>query len=183
MKYFLPKGRLLNLSCSTVPTFVLSITATTQVTCCQPEDMHCAHSSSPLLIWTPDCRAVDSYCSLSNALCASCPSSLIIPVCVQALALIELYNAPEGRYKQDVYLLPKKMGEDLYLLGVAWFTATCWWWLAMTPHCSFLHVFASLSQWIMWMCFRWICCQPASGHLWGPPDRTYWRAGKIPGPE
>ncbi|NXE71065.1 SAHH2 protein, partial [Calcarius ornatus] len=52
------QGRLLNLSCSTVPTFVLSITATTQ-----------------------------------------------------ALALIELYNAPEGRYKQDVYLLPKKMGE------------------------------------------------------------------------
>lgn len=31
---------------------------------------------------------------------------------LQALALIELYNAPEGRYKQDVYLLPKKMGED-----------------------------------------------------------------------
>ncbi|XP_044198994.1 adenosylhomocysteinase like 2b isoform X3 [Thunnus albacares] len=52
----LAEGRLLNLSCSTVPTFVLSITATTQ-----------------------------------------------------ALALIELYNAPEGRYKQDVYLLPKKM--------------------------------------------------------------------------
>lgn len=32
-------------------------------------------------------------------------------VFVQALALIELYNAPEGRYKQDVYLLPKKMGK------------------------------------------------------------------------
>uniref|UniRef100_A0A3B4ZFH3 Adenosylhomocysteinase like 1 n=1 Tax=Stegastes partitus TaxID=144197 RepID=A0A3B4ZFH3_9TELE len=44
----LAEGRLLNLSCSTVPTFVLSITATTQ-----------------------------------------------------ALALIELFNAPEGRYKQD----------------------------------------------------------------------------------
>ncbi|KAK2526571.1 hypothetical protein Q9233_008341 [Columba guinea] len=55
----LAEGRLLNLSCSTVPTFVLSITATTQ-----------------------------------------------------ALALIELYNAPEGRYKQDVYLLPKKMDTD-----------------------------------------------------------------------
>uniref|UniRef100_A0A3Q1BV14 S-adenosyl-L-homocysteine hydrolase NAD binding domain-containing protein n=1 Tax=Amphiprion ocellaris TaxID=80972 RepID=A0A3Q1BV14_AMPOC len=53
----LAEGRLLNLSCSTVPSFVLSITATTQ-----------------------------------------------------ALALIELFNAPEGRYKQDVYLLPKKMG-------------------------------------------------------------------------
>uniref|UniRef100_A0A3B4BMA1 S-adenosyl-L-homocysteine hydrolase NAD binding domain-containing protein n=1 Tax=Periophthalmus magnuspinnatus TaxID=409849 RepID=A0A3B4BMA1_9GOBI len=55
----LAEGRLLNLSCSTVPTFVLSITATTQ-----------------------------------------------------ALALIELFNAPEGRYKQDVYLLPKKMGKN-----------------------------------------------------------------------
>lgn len=30
---------------------------------------------------------------------------------LQALALIELFNAPEGRYKQDVYLLPKKMGK------------------------------------------------------------------------
>ena len=30
----------------------------------------------------------------------------------QALALIELYNAPPGRYKQDVYLLPKKMGKS-----------------------------------------------------------------------
>ncbi len=29
----------------------------------------------------------------------------------QALALIELYNAPAGRYKDDVYLLPKKMGK------------------------------------------------------------------------
>ncbi|TMS05806.1 S-adenosylhomocysteine hydrolase-like protein 1 [Larimichthys crocea] len=55
----LAEGRLLNLSCSTVPSLVLSITATTQ-----------------------------------------------------ALALIELYGAPEGRYKQDVYLLPKKMGKS-----------------------------------------------------------------------
>lgn len=35
-------------------------------------------------------------------------------VSAQALALIELYNAPEGRYKQDVYLLPKKMGKIYY---------------------------------------------------------------------
>uniref|UniRef100_A0A4W4DUQ6 S-adenosyl-L-homocysteine hydrolase NAD binding domain-containing protein n=1 Tax=Electrophorus electricus TaxID=8005 RepID=A0A4W4DUQ6_ELEEL len=63
-------GRLLNLSCSTVPTFVLSITATTQ-----------------------------------------------------ALALIELYNAPEGRYKQDVYLLPKKMDEYVASLHLPTFDA------------------------------------------------------------
>lgn len=31
----------------------------------------------------------------------------------QAIALIELYKAPPGRYKHDVYLLPKKMGEYL----------------------------------------------------------------------
>jgi len=30
----------------------------------------------------------------------------------QALALIELFSAP-GRYKSDVYLLPKKMGRFL----------------------------------------------------------------------
>uniref|UniRef100_A0A4W5KYW2 Adenosylhomocysteinase-like 1 n=1 Tax=Hucho hucho TaxID=62062 RepID=A0A4W5KYW2_9TELE len=66
----LAEGRLLNLSCSTVPTFVLSITATTQ-----------------------------------------------------ALALIELFNAPEGRYKQDVYLLPKKMDEYVASLHMPNFDA------------------------------------------------------------
>ncbi|XP_056137943.1 putative adenosylhomocysteinase 3 isoform X3 [Lampris incognitus] len=66
----LAEGRLLNLSCSTMPTFVLSITATTQ-----------------------------------------------------ALALIELYNAPEGRYKQDVYLLPKKMDEYVASLHLPTFDA------------------------------------------------------------
>lgn len=54
----LAEGRLVNLSCSSVPSFVVSITSATQ-----------------------------------------------------ALALIELFNAPQGRYKSDVYLLPKKMGE------------------------------------------------------------------------
>ncbi|XP_069557938.1 S-adenosylhomocysteine hydrolase-like protein 1 isoform X1 [Brachyistius frenatus] len=66
----LAKGRLLNLSCSTVPSFILSITAT-----------------------------------------------------AQALALIELYNAPEGRYKQDVYLLPKKMDEYVANLHLPTFDA------------------------------------------------------------
>ncbi|XP_070686430.1 S-adenosylhomocysteine hydrolase-like protein 1 isoform X2 [Pempheris klunzingeri] len=66
----LAEGRLLNLSCSTVPALVLSITATTQ-----------------------------------------------------ALALIELYSAPEGRYKQDVYLLPKKMDEFVASLHLPAFDA------------------------------------------------------------
>ncbi|XP_030588427.1 S-adenosylhomocysteine hydrolase-like protein 1 isoform X1 [Archocentrus centrarchus] len=66
----LAEGRLLNLSCSTVPSFVLSITAATQ-----------------------------------------------------AMALIELYNAPEGRYKKDVYLLPKKMDEYVANLHLPLFDA------------------------------------------------------------
>ncbi|XP_029377972.1 S-adenosylhomocysteine hydrolase-like protein 1 isoform X3 [Echeneis naucrates] len=66
----LAEGRLLNLSCSTVPSFVLSITAATQ-----------------------------------------------------ALALIELFNAPEGRYKHDVYLLPKKMDEYVASLHLSIFDA------------------------------------------------------------
>uniref|UniRef100_A0A2K5VMR0 Adenosylhomocysteinase like 1 n=1 Tax=Macaca fascicularis TaxID=9541 RepID=A0A2K5VMR0_MACFA len=40
-----------------------------------------------------------------------------------ALALIELYNAPEGRYKQDVYLLPKKMDEYVASLHLPSFDA------------------------------------------------------------
>lgn len=59
----LAEGRLVNLSCSSIPSFVVSITAATQ-----------------------------------------------------ALALIELFNAPPGRYKSDVYLLPKKMGKQ-YMIG------------------------------------------------------------------
>nr|XP_032822320.1 S-adenosylhomocysteine hydrolase-like protein 1 [Petromyzon marinus] len=67
----LAEGRLLNLSCASVPTCVLSVTATTQ-----------------------------------------------------ALALIELYNAPEGRYKHDVYLLPKKLDEYVASLHLPSFGAS-----------------------------------------------------------
>ncbi|RXN23369.1 adenosylhomocysteinase 2-like isoform X1 [Labeo rohita] len=66
----LAEGRVLNLSSSTVPIYVLSITATTQ-----------------------------------------------------ALALIELFNAPEGRYKQDIYLLPKKLDEYVASLHLQTFDA------------------------------------------------------------
>ena len=27
-----------------------------------------------------------------------------------------MFNAPEGRYKQDVYLLPKKMGKGFFTI-------------------------------------------------------------------
>lgn len=49
---------------------------------------------------------------LVNLSCSSIPSFVVsITSATQALALIELFNAPSGRYKSDVYLLPKKMGK------------------------------------------------------------------------
>ena len=48
---------------------------------------------------------------LVNMSCSSVSSFVVsISAATQALALIELFNAPPGRYKADVYLLPKKMG-------------------------------------------------------------------------
>jgi adenosylhomocysteinase len=64
------EGRIMNLSCSSVPSFVVSVTSSTQ-----------------------------------------------------ALALIELYNAPTNRYKTDVYLLPKKMDEYVASLHLPAFDA------------------------------------------------------------
>lgn len=56
---------------------------------------------------------------LVNLSCSSLPSFVVsITSATQALALIELFNAPAGRYKSDVYLLPKKMGN--FLLTVLW---------------------------------------------------------------
>ncbi|CAH8565084.1 unnamed protein product [Schistosoma rodhaini] len=48
---------------------------------------------------------------LANLSCSTVPSIVVsVSASTQILALIELYNAPAGRYKNDVYLLPKKMG-------------------------------------------------------------------------
>lgn len=58
---------------------------------------------------------------LVNLSCSSLPSFVVsITSATQALALIELFNAPPGRYKSDVYLLPKKMGE-CYMFNISVF--------------------------------------------------------------
>ncbi|XP_076337842.1 adenosylhomocysteinase-like 1 isoform X2 [Tachypleus tridentatus] len=61
---------------------------------------------------------------LVNLSCSSIPSFVVsITAASQALALIELYNAPNGRYKSDVYLLPKKMDEYVASLHLPSFDA------------------------------------------------------------
>ncbi|VEN60838.1 unnamed protein product [Callosobruchus maculatus] len=61
---------------------------------------------------------------LVNLSCSSLPSFVVsITSATQALALIELFNAPPGRYKSDVYLLPKKMDEYVASLHLPTFDA------------------------------------------------------------
>jgi len=95
--WFVPQGRLLNLSCSTVPTFVLSITATTQVTlqlkphyifyysslglaehvgstvCFSIFCNYVAIMADKLLIWPGNvtvCRALTAKCCLCSQTCS-----------------------------------------------------------------------------------------------------------------
>lgn len=48
----------------------------------------------------------------NNARFDVCTKLCLIFFLPQAIALIELFKAPPGRYKHDVYLLPKKMGKQ-----------------------------------------------------------------------
>jgi adenosylhomocysteinase len=59
-----------------------------------------------------------------NLSCSSVPSFVVsISAATQALALIELFNAPTGRYKADVYLMPKLMDEFVASLHIPAFEA------------------------------------------------------------
>ena len=52
-----------------------------------------------------------------NLSCSSVPSFVVsITATTQAIALIELFRAPPGRYQNDVYLLPKKMGKIEFII-------------------------------------------------------------------
>jgi len=59
-----------------------------------------------------------------NLSCSSVPSFVVsITAATQALGLIELFNAPSGRYKADVYLMPKLMDEFVASLHLSAFEA------------------------------------------------------------
>jgi len=59
-----------------------------------------------------------------NLSCSSVPSFVVsITAATMALALIELFNAPSGRYKADVYLMPKLMDEFVAYLHLTAFEA------------------------------------------------------------
>jgi adenosylhomocysteinase len=61
---------------------------------------------------------------IMNLCCSSVPSFVVsITASTQALALIELWTCPPGRYRNDVYLLPKKMDEYVASLHLPAFDA------------------------------------------------------------
>ncbi|PSN47847.1 Adenosylhomocysteinase 3 [Blattella germanica] len=93
----LAEGRLVNLSCSSLPSFVVSITAATQVSA-----QGITRFGGDIMPWRWMPHAWQNS---------------------KALALIELFNAPHGRYKSDVYLLPKKMDEYVASLHLPTFDA------------------------------------------------------------
>lgn len=77
------------------------------------------------IIW-PDSKRIILLAEgrLVNLSCSSIPSFVVsVTSATQALALIELFNAPAGRYKSDVYLLPKKMDEYVASLHLPTFDA------------------------------------------------------------
>ena len=61
---------------------------------------------------------------LINLCCLSIPSFVVsVNSVTQVLALIELHSAPAGRYKNEVYLLPKKLDEYVANLHLSPFDA------------------------------------------------------------
>ncbi|CAG9134166.1 unnamed protein product [Plutella xylostella] len=98
-------------------------------------DVHCLRT--PDLLWERVRSQVDHIIwpngkrivllaegRLANLCCSSLPSFVVsVTAATQALALIELYNAPNTRYKADVYLLPKKMDEYVASLHLPTFDA------------------------------------------------------------
>ncbi|XP_017855912.1 PREDICTED: putative adenosylhomocysteinase 2 [Drosophila arizonae] len=77
---------------------------------------HIIWPDGKMIILLAEGRLVNLSCSTISSFVVSVASS------TQALALIELYSAP-GRYKSDVYLLPKKMDEYVASLHLSTFDA------------------------------------------------------------
>ena len=62
---------------------------------------------------------------LANLACSALPSFQIsVNSVASTLALIELFSAPKGRYKGEVYLLPRKMDEYSASLHLGQFSST-----------------------------------------------------------
>ncbi|KAF9798158.1 hypothetical protein SFRURICE_013045 [Spodoptera frugiperda] len=128
----LAEGRLANLCCSSLPSFVVSVTAATQALALielynAPHHRYklwMVEDSYGWLGWLGKRIVLLAEGRLANLCCSSLPSFVVsVTAATQALALIELYNAPHHRYKADVYLLPKKMDEYVASLHLPTFDA------------------------------------------------------------
>ena len=96
----LAEGRRVNLSCSSVPSFVVSITTCTQALALIGMSLICFNVI----------RRNDYFWSIFNRVINRVISNIL-----------ELFNAPAGRYKSDVYLMPKLMDEFVASLHLSAF--------------------------------------------------------------
>ena len=96
----LAEGRRVNLSCSSVPSFVVSITTCTQALALIGMSLICFNVI----------RRNDYFWSIFNRAINRVISNIL-----------ELFNAPAGRYKSDVYLMPKLMDEFVASLHLSAF--------------------------------------------------------------
>ena len=96
----LAEGRRVNLSCSSVPSFVVSITTCTQALALIGMSLICFNViRTKRFFWSIFNRVINRV--ISN--------------------ILELFNAPAGRYKSDVYLMPKLMDEFVASLHLSAF--------------------------------------------------------------
>ena len=97
----LAEGRRVNLSCSSVPSFVVSITTCTQALALIGMSLIRFNviRTKRLNIWS-------IFNSVINRVISN---------------ILELFNAPAGRYKSDVYLMPKLMDEFVASLHLSAF--------------------------------------------------------------
>ncbi|VDP05375.1 unnamed protein product [Soboliphyme baturini] len=77
------------------------------------------------IIWPDGKRIVLIAEGRMASRCCSGASSFVLSITAttQTMAVIELYTAPRGRYKQDVYLMPRKMDEYIAALHLPCFDA------------------------------------------------------------
>ena len=96
----LAEGRRVNLSCSSVPSFVVSITTCTQ-----------ALALIGMLLISDVLMSLEAFFGFSF--------DRVINRIISNIS--ELFNAPAGRYKSDVYLMPKLMDEFVASLHLSAF--------------------------------------------------------------
>lgn len=158
---FFSQGRLLNLSCSTVPTFVLSITATTQVS---------SFASCLSLVLLTDHPQIHKVCSVCHVICRLWLwLSYLMPQKVDTsrtcICCLRRWVRPDSMV--TMVTVQAKVGQ-IHILNLVHF------------HIENV-TFGQMKSADFRLPFRWICGQFAPTQLWCPPDGADGWTGQVHG--